>query len=96
MPQPVLSVCAVTLRFQQQAHLTHPASTHSCCPAVGAILHSDFSASEFWCLQALYLARRAGFLRAEARVRHAEGLHSEALACLARDARCGRAERRAV
>lgn len=59
-------------------------------------MHSDFSASEFWCLQALYLARRAGFLRAEARVRHAEGLHSEALACLARDARCGRAERRAV
>lgn len=56
-------------------------------------MHSDFSASEFWCLQALYLARRAGFLRAEARVRHAEGLHSEALACLARDARCGRAEK---
>ena len=39
-------------------------------------------------MQVLYLARRAGFLRAEARVRHAEGLHGEALACLARDTRC--------
>lgn len=40
-------------------------------------------------MQALYLARQAGFLQAEARVRHAEGLRGEALACLARDARCG-------
>ncbi|KAL4418863.1 hypothetical protein ABPG77_002930, partial [Micractinium sp. CCAP 211/92] len=37
--------------------------------------------------QAIYLARRAGFLQAEARVRHAEGRHADALACLARDAR---------
>lgn len=37
--------------------------------------------------QAIFLARRAGFLQAEARVRHAEGAHAQALACLARDTR---------
>ncbi|KAL4426026.1 hypothetical protein ABPG75_010042 [Micractinium tetrahymenae] len=37
--------------------------------------------------QAVFLAQRAGFLQAEARVRHAEGRHADALACLARDAR---------
>lgn len=37
--------------------------------------------------QAMFLARQAGFLRAEARVLHAEGNHAAALACLARDER---------
>ena len=39
-------------------------------------------------LQAIFLAMRVGFLQAEARVRHAEGVQAEALACLARDSRC--------
>ncbi|PSC67185.1 vacuolar sorting-associated 8-like protein isoform X1 [Micractinium conductrix] len=36
---------------------------------------------------AIFLAQQAGFLQAEARVRHAQGRHVDALACLARDTR---------
>ena len=44
--------------------------------------------------QAVWLARRAGYLQAEARMRELEGAHGEALACLTRDRRCGRARLR--
>ena len=49
--------------------------------SVGERLCSDIA------LQAIFLARRVSFKQAEARVRHTEGLHAEALACLAGDLR---------
>ena len=55
-------------------------------PAVGAPPHSR-AAVPAPSPQAVLLARHAGFLQAEARVRHAEGAHGEALACLSRDGR---------